>query len=65
MEIANQNEPRGLEIEVVERDDMPGVWTVEMIDMGSEGEIYQALFPGPLSEKRARAYADFFMSFRG
>lgn len=56
---ANENEPRGLEVEIVERRDAPGAWTVEAIDTGSEGEIYQALFTGPDAEGRARAYARF------
>lgn len=32
-------------------------WTVEAI--GSDGEIYQAIFAGPEAEKRAREYARF------
>jgi hypothetical protein len=44
-----------LTVEVVERRDTAGVWTVEAI--GSDGEIYQAIFPGPDSEDRAREYA--------
>lgn len=54
---ANDNEPRGLEVEVQERRDSPGVWTVEAIDTGSEGEVYQALFAGPKAKERAYDYA--------
>lgn len=54
---ANDNEPRGLEIAIVECDDDPGAWTVEAIDTGSEGEIYQAIFAGPNAEQRAIDYA--------
>ena len=44
-----------MQIEVAERTDRPGVWTVEAI--GEDGEIYQALFMGPNAEERAREYA--------
>jgi hypothetical protein len=54
---ANDNEPRGLEVEVAERADAPGNWTVEAVDTGSEGEVYQALFSGPKAKDRAYAYA--------
>jgi hypothetical protein len=54
---ANDNDPRGLEVEVAERHDRPGMWTVEAVDTGSEGEIYQALFAGPKAEERAYEYA--------
>lgn len=56
---ANDNDPRGLEVEVAERFDLPGTWTVEAVDTGSEGEIYQALFTGPEAEERAYEYARF------
>lgn len=42
-------------VEVEERHNMAGVWTVEAI--GAEGEIYQALFAGPDAESRAYEYA--------
>lgn len=54
---ANDNDPRGLEVEVAEREDAPGNWTVEAIDAGSEGEVYQAIFIGPRARERALAYA--------
>jgi hypothetical protein len=54
---ANDDYPRGLEIAVAECVDDPGAWTVEAIDTGSEGEIYQAIFAGPNAEQRARDYA--------
>lgn len=54
---ANDNDPPPMEVEVAERYDQPGVWTVEAVDVGSEGEIYQALFTGPRARERAEAYA--------
>lgn len=54
----SEQEKRGLQVEVVERKDAPGAWTVEAIDHGSEGEIYQAIFIGPFAEQRATEYAD-------
>lgn len=53
----NDNEPRGLVVEIAERRDDPGVWTVEAVDEGSEGEVYQVLFIGPSAEQFARDYA--------
>jgi hypothetical protein len=49
----------GLEVSVVERNDQPGVWTVEAIDMAGDGDIYQALFHGPEARERAQEYARF------
>lgn len=45
-------------IEVLERKNAPGVWTVEILDYNDEGACYVTAFHGPNSEKRARAYAD-------
>lgn len=45
-----------LEVEVVERRDTPGVWSVEGINNSGDGEIYLATFYGPNSEVRAREY---------
>ena len=56
---ANDNDPRGLVVEVAERLDAPGVWTVEAVDEGPEGEVYQALFAGPDAEEAAYEYARF------
>ena len=42
-------------IEVFERSGSPGTWSVEAI--GSDGEIYQALFIGPEARDRAVEYA--------
>lgn len=42
-------------IEVAERQDRPGVWSVEAI--GCDGEIYQAWFIGPDAQSRAYEYA--------
>ena len=33
-------------------------WVVEAINYAGEGEIYAALFSGPLAEERAREYAE-------
>jgi hypothetical protein len=49
----------GLEVSVVERNDQPGVWTVEAINMAGDGEIYQAFFAGPEARERAQEYARF------
>lgn len=46
-----------MEVEVVERQDTPGAWSVEAIDHGSEGEVYLAVFSGPEAHGRAREYA--------
>lgn len=53
----NDNAPLGIEVEVVELKSAPGQWLVEAIDFGSEGEIYRAIFSGPMAEQRARDYA--------
>lgn len=55
----NDNAPAPPEVQITEREDAPGVWTVEAIDWASEGEIYQAIFAGPDAEQRARDYARF------
>lgn len=62
---ANDNEPRGLEVEVAERTDAPGNWTVEAVDTGSEGEVYQAIFVGPKAQERALSYAQREFGFNG
>lgn len=46
-----------LQVEVVERSDAPGVWSVEAIDDKNEGACYTTVFYGPDSENRAREYA--------
>jgi hypothetical protein len=53
----NDNEPLGIEVGIVEIRNAAGEWLVEAIDHGSEGEIYRAIFAGPMAEERARAYA--------
>ena len=53
----NEIQPSGVEVAVVEVRDAPGDWLVEAIDYGSEGEIYRAVFSGPMAEQRARGYA--------
>jgi hypothetical protein len=46
------------QVEVVERRDMPGAWTVEVID--DDGGIEQAIFLGPRANQRAQEYAKHF-----
>jgi hypothetical protein len=46
-----------ISIEVFERKGSPGTWSVEAI--GSDGDIYQALFIGPDARERAIEYAKF------
>lgn len=56
--VSRKIEPRsGLEVTVGERMDWPGVWTVEAIDMGADGDIYQAFFAGPEAKARAEEYS--------
>lgn len=57
--LLNDNDcpPRGIDIDVVEARAVPGEWVVEAIDYGAEGEIYRAVFSGPMAEQRARDYA--------
>ncbi len=40
--------------EPFEREGEPGAWSIE--EIGSDGEIYQAIFTGPMAEDRAREY---------
>jgi hypothetical protein len=49
----------GLDISIVERNDAPGIWTVEAIDRDGDGHIYQAMFAGPEARSRAFEYAGF------
>lgn len=53
----NDNGRLGVEVEIVEVRDAPGHWLVEAIDYGSEGEVYRAVFSGPMAEQRGRDYA--------
>lgn len=48
-----------LEVEIGERRDTPGAWTVEAIETGGDGAVFQAIFIGPEAEQRAREYAAF------
>jgi hypothetical protein len=52
-------ELHGQQIAVEQRRGEPGGWTVEAIDIGGDGNIYQAVFYGPGAEKRAHEYARF------
>lgn len=54
---ANDDDPLGLEIEVIEVKDAPGHWLVEAIDHGSDGEVYRATFDGSMARERALHYA--------
>ena len=56
---ANDNvvEARGMEVGIVQISSLPDYWLVEAIDTGSEGEVYQTTFSGPMAERRARDYA--------
>jgi hypothetical protein len=54
---ANDNEPLGIEVDVVEVIGLPGHWLVEAIDHGSEGEVYRATFDGSMAKERALDYA--------
>jgi hypothetical protein len=47
----------GLDIEVVDRKDTPGAWSVEAIDNEGDGSIFQAIFIGPDAQERAKEYA--------
>jgi hypothetical protein len=53
----NDNDPIGIEVGIVEVEGFQGEWLVEAIDHGSDGEIYRAIFTGPMAELRARNYA--------
>ncbi len=43
--------------EVQESRHTKGEWVVEMIDHGSEGEVYVTIFSGPQARERAEEYA--------
>jgi len=51
-----QPEPK-MTIQVVERKDTLGTWSVEAINYKADGEIYLAIFSGPLAKDRAVEYA--------
>jgi hypothetical protein len=44
-------------IEIAERKDAPGAWTVEAID--EDGGIERAIFAGPRARERAETYASY------
>lgn len=46
-----------VEVGVTERRDAPGTWGVEAINQKGDGEIYMAIFSGPLAKDRAHEYA--------
>lgn len=54
---ANDNQPLGIEVDVIEVPGLPGHWLVEAIDHGSEGEVYRATFDGSMAKERALNYA--------
>ena len=45
------------DVEIAERKDAPGAWTVEAIDV--DGGIEQAIFAGPRARERAEVYLSF------
>lgn len=47
-----------IEVGVIERRDAPGTWGVEAINQKGDGEIYMAIFSGPLAKDRALEYAE-------
>jgi hypothetical protein len=53
----NDNDPPGVEVEVVPTKHDPDRWLVEAIDYGLDGEIYRAIFSGPGAKERALDYA--------
>ncbi len=53
----NDNAPLGIEVDVVPLRHDPSQWLVEAIDHGSEGEVYRAVFSGPMAKERAVTYA--------
>jgi hypothetical protein len=52
-----EQEVENYSVEVAERKDSPGAWTVEAID--NDGGIEQAIFAGPKARERAEAYSRF------
>ena len=46
-----------MQVEVVERCDTPGAWSVEAINIAGDGEVYLAVFSGPDAHARASEYA--------
>ncbi len=55
--LLNGSSSNEYDVELAERNDMPGAWTVEAID--SDGGIEQAIFAGPKARERAEAYRSF------
>ncbi|WP_041544826.1 MULTISPECIES: hypothetical protein [Chelativorans] len=59
MQMNLQNAERhSVDIEVVERHDAPGIWSVEIINYDDEGSVYVTMFFGPRSQERAEEYAE-------
>ncbi len=48
-----------MDVEVVERNDSPGSWSVEAIETDQDGAVFQAIFVGPQAKERAEEYAAF------
>ena len=48
-----------MDVEIVERKDSPGSWSVEAIDIDGDGAVFQAIFVGPQAKERAEEYAAF------
>lgn len=64
-EPSNENDVRGMEVEVIDIGD--GSWLVEAIDtsVGGEGQVFMALFEGAKAEERACEYAAWRYGFGG
>jgi hypothetical protein len=55
------NTSRYAQVELVERVDHPGVWSVEAVD--HDGGVEQTMFYGPDAHERAAAYEKTLFSF--
>ncbi len=47
-----------MKYEVAESRQVAGEWVVEAINYAKDGEIYAAIFSGPLARERAKEYAE-------
>ncbi len=48
-----------MDVEIVERKDSPGSWSVEAIETDQGCDVFQAIFVGPQAKERAEEYAAF------
>lgn len=51
-----------MEYEVIQDRLTPDIWRVEAINEAGDGEIYTAVFSGPLAKERAEDYAAWMAS---